>query len=207
MQGRLICLYGPDGSGKTTIADGVAALMYLKGVNVKRTWIRGSHLYVSLLARFLSKFAAFRGRDNPYYMISIPRKLKYLWLLLEYSGFLLVFVARIVTPRFLGYLVIAERSVIDFIVWILLTLREPGLLRSVFIHHLFSMAQRYKCYYVTASPTILVKRRSDELTLRDAVIQRKLYDYFHKLYGGYVVDTGNLGPADAVSFIISSLQK
>ena len=46
------------------------------------------HTLASLLARFLYKFAFFRGFDNPYYGISIPDSAKRIWQLVEFISVL-----------------------------------------------------------------------------------------------------------------------
>ncbi len=201
---KLICLYGPDGSGKTSIAD-LAASVIMKKVKgkVKKSWVRGSHLYVSLLARLLSHTSLFRGEDNPYYKISIPPKLRKIWLVLEYTSFIIVFIGRIIIPRLLGFIVIAERSIVDFMVWILLTLKDPRLLNTICMKSIISLALKYKCIYVTADPHILVSRRADELNLYKAIYQKIIYDYFADLLGSPEVDTGRHDITTTVDHVLN----
>ena len=51
-----VILIGPDGSGKSTLA-----VMLANELNLKVVWMRGTHLFASVLAVFLSKFKAFQG--------------------------------------------------------------------------------------------------------------------------------------------------
>ncbi len=55
-----ICLFGPDGSGKSTLAQ-LLTQYIMRDDYVRISWIRGSHMAASLLARFLALFPSMRG--------------------------------------------------------------------------------------------------------------------------------------------------
>jgi len=86
--------------------------------------MRGTHTLASLLMRFLSKFAPLRGSDNPCYGVSIPSSARRIWQLLEFIFVLPILLIRFVVPSLLGYMVIAERYLPDFLVWASLTTRD-----------------------------------------------------------------------------------
>ncbi|MGC8542494.1 MAG: thymidylate kinase, partial [Vulcanisaeta sp.] len=94
---KIICLFGPDGAGKSTLAM-LLANYVSRDNDVRISWIRGSHMAASLLARFLSLFPSMRGLDNPYYGISIPRSLRPLWWLLEFISVLPNWFFRFIMP-------------------------------------------------------------------------------------------------------------
>jgi len=78
----------------------------------------GTLTLVSLLAKFLSRFSAFRGSDNPYYGIRIPKGFRRLWQLIEFISAIPIVLIRFVLPNMLGFLVIAERYLPDLVAWI-----------------------------------------------------------------------------------------
>ena len=75
---------GADGSGKSTVASALRGYLLFRGVGVCLHWFRGSHLFVSVLLRFLSRFNSFHGLCNPYYLVCIPRSLRRAWAFLEF---------------------------------------------------------------------------------------------------------------------------
>jgi len=84
----------------------------------------------SLLARLLSKFSCFKGFDNPCYQISIPRNFKRFWRFLEFALLLPILLVRFLLPKMIGYVVIAERYLSDFIVWVAVMAKDEGFLKS-----------------------------------------------------------------------------
>ncbi|QOJ79268.1 hypothetical protein IG193_02050 [Infirmifilum lucidum] len=185
----IICLFGPDGSGKSSLARVLAEVLTRRGFRVRVSWMRGTHTLASLLAVFLSRFWAFRGRDNPYYNISIPRKMRRLWQLLEFASVIPVILSRFILPRLLGYCVIAERYLPDFIVWVSLTTRDVSYLRSLEARFLLALSEKASVkVYVRASEAELAKRRND-VGSGFIVKQLELYDKIAKAINAQVIDT------------------
>jgi len=91
-----LCLFGPDGSGRTTAAKILAAYLRRRGVKVRITWMRGTHA-ASLLARAM-RHLGLQGTSNPYYGIDIPPTLHQLWWALEFLSALPIWIARYVLP-------------------------------------------------------------------------------------------------------------
>lgn len=89
--------------------------------------MRGTHTFASVLARVFSKFGIFRGSDNPYYMISVSKPLRRAWQLLEFVSVLPILFARFLLSSALGFIVIAERYLPDFIAWVATTTNDPGI--------------------------------------------------------------------------------
>jgi energy-coupling factor transporter ATP-binding protein EcfA2 len=178
MGGRVLCFFGADGSGKSTLARLVALHLSLKGYRVGVSWLRGTHTLASLLARFLSRFETLRGPCNPYYNICVPGKLRSLWLSLELISVLPVVLWRFVLRRRLLNLVVAERSPVDFLVWLILTLRSTGVAGGIVGRVVLALSLRAcdDMVYVRADRGVLAERRRGEREEALIPVQLAIYD-------------------------------
>jgi len=174
----IICLFGPDGSGKSTLAQILAKRLNNNDFRVKLSWMRGTHTLASLTAQLLSKFPAFKGSDNPYYKMTIPRNLKRLWQFIEFASSLPIILFKFILPSTLDSWVIAERYAPDFVAWVSLTTSDQDYLESVEAKFMLALSSRANAkIYVTASLGELLKRREgvnpaymgDQLKLYDKI--------------------------------------
>lgn len=200
----LICLFGPDGSGKSTLARALARHLSYRGFKVKVSWMRGTHTLASVLARFLSRFAAFRGSDNPYYGISVPGCVRRVWQLIEFVSVLPVLLVRFVLPSFLGCVVVAERYLPDFLVWVSLTTRDAGYLNRLEARFFLALSAKVGVrFFVTASRAELIRRRGGEVGGVLLVRQLELYERVANLLGAYRVDTTERSVEDVLSQLLT----
>ena len=198
-----ICLFGPDGSGKSTLARLLAQYL-LRTDDVRISWIRGSHMAASLLARFLALFPSMRGPDNPYYGISIPRSLRPLWWFLEFISVLPNWFFRFIMPS--AYeTVIGERGLLDFLVWIYVT-TEPGFLKTLWGRATLALALRYcRNIFITADLKTLIMRKGREPTAKTLTKQWVIYNVLANALNLNRVNTSNESPVQSLIKLIKQL--
>lgn len=189
--GSLISLFGPDGSGKTTIARKIATYLRAHGVDVAVVWMRGTHTLASILAKFLARFQAFQGPCNPYYRICIPSKMKRLWTWIEFASILPIILTRFAFPKLLWRVVIAERSFIDFLVWLIITLRNHDVAKSFCWKAALSLASSLsdEMLYIRADPEVLAARRKGSREGYLIPLQLQIYDTLAEILKAPCIDT------------------
>jgi len=116
---KAVIFFGADGVGKTTHASRLAQTLMEKGYKVKRCWLRARHSLSYLVSQILLSLgyrATVRQGDIE---ILDSRSLpgKSLWSLLEFVSILPWILTRMNLPLLLGYTVIAERYLVDNIVY------------------------------------------------------------------------------------------
>ncbi|BDR92669.1 hypothetical protein Vsou_17620 [Vulcanisaeta souniana JCM 11219] len=198
-----ICLFGPDGSGKSTLARLLAQYL-ARGGYVRISWVRGSHMAASLLARFLALFPSMRGFDNPYYGISIPRSLRPLWWFLEFISVLPNWFFNFIMPG-IYETVIGERGLLDFLVWVCVT-TEPGFLRTLWGRATLALALRHcRNVFIIADLGTLIRRKGSEPTARSLPRQWVIYNVLARALNLGQVDTGSSAPVQSLIKLINEL--
>jgi len=160
-----------------------------RGFRAQVSWMRGTHTFASLLARMMARFPSLAGSDNPYYHISIPRRLLPMWQFVEFVSMLPVLFARFLLPSLRGNFVIAERYIPDFIVWVTITTDDPAYIKSFTARFLLSLLSKTGTkVYITADYAELLSRRND---VDPTFLKRQLnlYEKLAKSVGASKLDT------------------
>lgn len=197
-----IIFSGADGSGKTTAARFLYAYLSSRGCSVCMHWVRGSHLFASVILRFLSRFSAFRGSRNPYYNVSIPRGLGPLWAFIEFTSFLPHLLARFLLGRVC--LLVCDRGVLDFVVWVSTTLDYPGFLNTLIGRFLLSLTLRENIVYLYADLQTLLSRSDvpKDFLLRELAF----YNILSRYYAETRIDTGRNGPSRVAALFVRRIK-
>ncbi|MEM3806042.1 MAG: hypothetical protein QXV08_08305 [Desulfurococcus sp.] len=196
--------FGPDGSGKSTLARLLRSYLYSQGVYAYISWFRGTHLFASVLARFFSRFTSFRGYGNPYYRIVVPSKLRPLWVLVEFFSLLPHYLFR----RLFSLLhpVIGDRGLLDFVVWIIVTLDYPRFISSFIGRFLARVVAKEKNVYVKADPATLHRRVVD---IPPSFLAKEVacYGVLAKYYASHTIDTTSRTPMESLGELLKCLRR
>ena len=176
------------------------------GFNVKLSWMRGTHTGASMLARLFSKSAVFRGSDNIYYGITIPKPLCRFWQILEFFSLLPVLLTKFFLPSMMGKTVVAERYLLDFIVWVSIVTNDSKYLCCLETRFLIDLVLKTKVkVYVTADFDVLSNRRADSAVFLKK--QLNIYEDLAKSVGAFRLDTSNKTEHESASILLALLEK
>lgn len=182
----IVSFFGPDGSGKTSLAKKTAAALSGNGFKVKTSWMRGTHTFAYLFARTLRMHAAFQGSNH--FMVSIPKRLKPIWRFLEFVSVMPVLVYRFILPNMLGFWVVGERYVVDFVVWVSIVTNDQDFMSSLESRILLSLTRKSIVnIYVTADIGELTARSSESHVFISS--QQELYAVLSKKLNAFKIDT------------------
>ena len=201
---RYVVLSGADGSGKTTTVKILASYFSLYGSACVH-WFRGSHLFSSALSRLLHGFSAFRGSCNPYYKICVPRRLRSVWIFLEFASLLPHVIARLILRRLCRFL-LCDRGFLDFIVWIIVTLGYPAFLNTIYGRFLLRLASREGPIYLYADLEVLVSARRADVPRSFIAKELAVYNVLAKYFTRCRINTGIQGPREVLKGVLKCLE-
>jgi len=119
---RSVIFFGVDGVGKSTHTKILSNLYLKKGFKTKRCWLRSRHTLAYVVSQILLRLgylAMFRHGHNDKVNIFDSRFLpeKKIWSLIEFISVIPWIITRMKLPLKLGYVVIADRYVVDTVIY------------------------------------------------------------------------------------------
>lgn len=110
--------------------------------------------------------------------------------MIEFISILPIILARYVFPRLLGYLIIAERYIPDFLVWVSTTTNDTEYLKCLEARFLLALSSKAEVkIHVTASKGELLRRKGNELNEKFLDKQLILYEKMARLLNAYEINT------------------
>lgn len=184
----IICLFGPDGSGKSTIARKLSESYRSRGVNIKVRWMRGTHTLASVLVKVVLKRYLSGDSTNPFQNLRVPAKMRGLWQVIEFFSTLPVILSKFVIPSLFGSFIVAERFSVDYVIWVSQVTDDKDYVNSFAARFYLALARKTRVrLYVTATIDELANR--SKLDRASLSTQVRFYDYSALALNAYKLDT------------------
>lgn len=214
MASHLIAFFGPDGTGKSTHVELLLNYFQSHKTRVKKAWIRSPHTLAYLLSCFFVKMGFYRivsnpfGREKKYPAVHIDKRLRRLWSLIELVSVIPVIIFRVYAPLLLGYIVVAERYVVDTLVTIAYYTNDLGFLQSLTARLLLcSIPKNTLFIHLDSDYSTLLKRRGHKVEAYDFIEFQKMgYKMLGNLVGATLIDTSNITIEQTFTRIVSQPQ-
>lgn len=209
--GIAIIFFGPDGSGKTTQSILLKSYLVKRGYKVKRVWIRSNHSLAALISRIFIKLGYYKivfspeGNAYPVFDIKLLPKLKGVWSFIEFFSVLPWILLKVNFPLFFGYVVIADRYLIDTVVTLAYTFEDTNFLTGFIANILLRMMPQKTSYiHFDAEIEDILDRRKNENIKKDFIVfQKKWYRYFSSSFCALSVNTSKCKIQNTLNQIIN----
>lgn len=201
-------LSGPDGTGKSTIADAVITEFKDKNIVLNHVWLRFNHY----LSKLINLFGRIIGKS--YYETYSWGKLGYH----DYSGFLgffyvlAVYVDHVFFNLFFrnnylksdqNYLI--DRFVIDIMADLIVDTKRPNMVFFLFGPYLRKELKLAYAFILKCDKKIVVNRRKDILDDKSYDSKIKAYKLIASKFNIKTLDSGQLSIKESVNKIVSAL--
>lgn len=193
---KAVLFFGPDGVGKTTQARLLIRYLRFRKSRPWWVWIRGRHSLAFLLACFFTKLGYYkivktsRGTKHKVFDPQLLPKLHLLWGIIEFVSVLPWILLRVYLPIFLGYTIVAERYVVDTVVYLSYWLGYDflqGFLAKILLNFI---PKDSVLIHFDAETQLLLKRIQNDTVTKDFVVfQRRVCYILAKMLNAVTIDT------------------
>lgn len=209
---RVIVFFGSDGAGKTTQARLLIRHLQFNKCRTRWAWLRGRHSLAFFIAKFFLKrgyFRKLRAPNGVFYRVFDPGLLprfKRLWEVIEFLSVLPWIILRVHLPRVLGYTVVAERYVVDTVVYLSYWLGRDFLQHFTAKVLLSFIPQDSVLFHMDAETQVLLERsRNDTVTTDYILFQRESYRMLAEMLKATTIDTSRYNVEESFQIILNSL--
>ena len=194
-----IIFFGPDAVGKSTQVRLLTRYLESHKCRTFRVWIRGNHSLAFLLAKFFVSLGYYRtvtvpsGVTYKLFNPSLLPKLRHALGFIEFLSILPLIILKFWLPKILGYTIIAERYVVDTVVYLSYVLGYDILQSKLAKVLLCFIPKDSVLIHFDAETEVLLKRlkriRYDVATQDYIMFQQRSYDTLSKALNAKTIDT------------------
>jgi len=172
---------GPNGAGKSTQINLLVRWLRARGLRVKVAYVQCNHLPILILDGFLIKLGRFGFYTYPDgKRVRVPSaeilfRIRYLWFCIQFLSIVFLSFIRVYVPLLMGYVVVAERYVLDSVsdlCWASLSFRVKASFLSRIVKVLLYLVPRGTVIVHLDAPYEVLERRFFE---RGSVVEPRDY--------------------------------
>ncbi|MEM4468906.1 MAG: hypothetical protein QXS32_07580 [Candidatus Nezhaarchaeales archaeon] len=210
-----ISIFGPDGSGKSTQARILAKHLVNRGLKVKLVWIKSRHTLAYIISRVFAKLSPRFLVLNPHGTIIRINAInnnpigRLIWPWIEFMSILPLVILRVYLPLLMGYVIVAERYMVDSVVSIAYWLNDSNFLSSFIARTMLRLIpKRSMLVYLYSDYEEIRRRRGNMADPKDYVCFQKLaYNKLARMLGAIRIDTSQRSIEGTASAIRDHLKQ
>jgi len=212
---KVVVFFGADGVGKSTQVQ--LLIKHLKSQKRRplRVWIRGRHSIAFILSNFLMMLGYYRTVTVPsgvVYRIFDPwllPKLQRVWGFIEFVSILPWVILKVYLPKIFGYTIVAERYIIDTVVYLGYWLGYDFLHSFLARVMLSFIPKKSALIHLDAETQILIKRlmriRYDIATEDYIAFQLKVYRMLSRMLKATTINTSKYNEEEVFQRVVKVL--
>ena len=212
---RFIGLIGPDGVGKSTHAEIIVRQISSEGLKVRKVWVRGPHTLSFFLSFILVEAGLFKEIINPFGLgrkvpqLGFHPLIKQVWAFIEFLSVLPIIIFKVVLPLRAGYIVVADRYVMDTIITIAYHINDITFTNSKLARSLICLLPRNSLlFHLDADYSSLTTRRGRLVEPLEFIeFQKEGYESLGNIVSSHYIDTSNQSKEETSASILKRIRE